>query len=715
MKSMMEFIKKYWLIMIITIQPILDIISYFQTKIGGQSYTWIARIILLIIIIAISFLKSKNKKSLFLKLSPIILFFILHFANLYRINNLNLISDLKYFVYVFQLPVLAIFLIDYYKNNLENLKDVKKGIIISGVIIIVSIAISFITNTYEPTYITSSHAIGITGWFSSANTNSMILCAIIPFIMYYFLYKKNPFIYGIISALCFAPLYLNGTKSCYLTLLATLIILIYITIVDKKITNKKSKTLMTVFLLIISLCLYNTSFTKTRNILETDNNESYKNEISEKPNNPGQIKPSTKPNEKEKNELIEILNTSYLYRDLINLHGEDKVIEALRGEFKIEDLSNNRLVKIINARISYNESDTLTRILGFGYSKISNQGYDMENDLHAIFYYYGFLGFIIYTIYLLYFLTKMIGCFIKDFKVILDGEFIMLGFIFTLLIFGGEYSGAFLRKSNANIYLSLYLVFIYYKCSSLTEKQHNIKSNKILKLFDKTYSKSKQEYINKMKKNLIDNKKTFVVTANPEAFMLGEKNDSYLKMLLDKNTEIIPDGIGLVKAGRMLGYNIEERIPGIDLAENLLEMASKYNKKIYLFGSKKEVIDKMAKLIKVKYPNATLVGAKDGYIQDKDKVFEDMIKKEADVILVALGMPMQEELIYKHLNKFKKGIFVGVGGSFDVLSGSKKRAPKIFIKLNIEWLYRILKEPKRIKRFYDNNVKFLFKIYKIKK
>ena len=74
----------------------------------------------------------------------------------------------------------------------------------------------------------------------------------------------------------------------------------------------------------------------------------------------------------------------------------------------------------------------------------------------------------------------------------------------------------------------------------------------------------------------------------------------------------------------------------------------------------------------------------------------------------------QEKLIYKHLNSFKKGIFVGVGGSFDVISGTKKRAPKLFIKLNLEWLYRIVTEPKRLKRFYNNNIKFILKIRKEK-
>ena len=89
---------------------------------------------------------------------------------------------------------------------------------------------------------------------------------------------------------------------------------------------------------------------------------------------------------------------------------------------------------------------------------------------------------------------------------------------------------------------------------------------------------------------------------------------------------------------------------------------------------------------------------------------QKIVKLNPDICLVALGIPKQELLISKYIENAKKGIYIGVGGSFDVLSGVKKRAPKIFIKLNLEWLYRIIKEPKRIKRFWNNNVKFLIKV-----
>lgn len=232
------------------------------------------------------------------------------------------------------------------------------------------------------------------------------------------------------------------------------------------------------------------------------------------------------------------------------------------------------------------------------------------------------------------------------------------------------------------------------------------------KLFDKLYKKGAQSFYEILSDNLKNNMKTFVVTANPETFMISEKNEDVRKMLLDKETVMVPDGIGVLKAGKKIGYNIEERITGIDIANELLKFGNEQKKSIYLFGSKQEVIDSMKIVIKEQYPNLKLVGTSNGYVTDKDKVFDEIVKLEPDIVLVALGIPLQEMLIYKHLNRFKKGIFVGVGGSFDVMSGMKKRAPKIFIKLNLEWLYRIMKEAKRLKRFYDSNVKFLFRIKK---
>ena len=121
------------------------------------------------------------------------------------------------------------------------------------------------------------------------------------------------------------------------------------------------------------------------------------------------------------------------------------------------------------------------------------------------------------------------------------------------------------------------------------------------------------------------------------------------------------------------------------------------------------------KKIKLEYPNIKISGATDGYVSDKDAVFEQIALKKPDVVMVALGIPAQELLISRHIQKFDKGIFMGVGGAFDVLSGMKKRAPEFFVKHNLEWLYRICSEPKRLKRFYKSNIRYLGEIRKVRR
>lgn len=233
-------------------------------------------------------------------------------------------------------------------------------------------------------------------------------------------------------------------------------------------------------------------------------------------------------------------------------------------------------------------------------------------------------------------------------------------------------------------------------------------------VLNRVYCNTKEEYYEEIKKDLKNNKKKFIITANPEIIMFSQKDKYVYDMLIDKKVSIVPDGIAVVKAANKLGIKVKERITGVDIATKLLEFCNQYNKKVYLFGAKQEIIDLLKQVISEKYPNLILVGTSNGYVEDKDNIMETIKKLEPDVVMVALGVPAQEKLIYKHLSDFKKGIFIGVGGSFDVISGSKKRAPKIFIKTNTEWLYRILKEPKRIKRFYNSNVKFLFKVRKYK-
>lgn len=234
----------------------------------------------------------------------------------------------------------------------------------------------------------------------------------------------------------------------------------------------------------------------------------------------------------------------------------------------------------------------------------------------------------------------------------------------------------------------------------------------MIRFFNKLYKGGREAFLSIVRDNLLNDKKMFIVTANPETFMLGEKDSELETLLLDYATTVVADGIGIVRGGKKIGIDITERIPGVEIAEKLLEYGSELNKTVFFLGAKQEVIDSLCLVVKEKYSFLKIVGAVNGYTSDKDTVFEEIKAAKPDIILVALGIPAQEKLIYKHFKDFDKGIFVGVGGSFDVLSGIKTRAPKLFIDLNLEWLYRLLREPSRIKRFYNSNIKFLLKLKK---
>ena len=228
-------------------------------------------------------------------------------------------------------------------------------------------------------------------------------------------------------------------------------------------------------------------------------------------------------------------------------------------------------------------------------------------------------------------------------------------------------------------------------------------------ILEKIYNDNENNFYKYLEKLLLENEKKFIITVNPEIVMKSYNNINIKNILLNDNNILVPDGISIIKKAKKYNINIKERITGVDISSKALEICNKNKKSIYLFGAKKEVLDKLIININQKYPNINIVGFSDGYVEDKDKIMQEIISLSPDLILIALGVPNQELLINKYIEKAKKGVFIGVGGTFDVLSGCKKRAPKLFIKLNLEWLYRIICEPTRLKRFIQNNIVFMFK------
>jgi len=209
-----------------------------------------------------------------------------------------------------------------------------------------------------------------------------------------------------------------------------------------------------------------------------------------------------------------------------------------------------------------------------------------------------------------------------------------------------------------------------------------------------------------------NNKQLFIVNINPEIIVSNYK-DEQVKNIFNAQKYQIPDGSGIVWASKKKDGKIKERITGIDLMQKICEESQKYNSKIYLYGGKKGIAEKAKEELKKQYTNINVVGTLDGYSDEKEAI-EDIKNKEPDIIFVGIGSPKQEEFIIKNKDKLKSAkILMPVGGSFDVISKTKKRAPKWMINYNIEWLYRLLKEPQRIIR-QVKLFKYMFLIIKNK-
>ncbi|CAD2072982.1 acetylglucosaminyldiphosphoundecaprenol acetyl-beta-D-mannosaminyltransferase [Phocicoccus schoeneichii] len=214
----------------------------------------------------------------------------------------------------------------------------------------------------------------------------------------------------------------------------------------------------------------------------------------------------------------------------------------------------------------------------------------------------------------------------------------------------------------------------------------------------------KSQFLNSILIPRIKNEeKTFIVTANPEIVDRTIHDHEYKEAVL-RSDFTVADGVGILVAAKMNKMNIKERIAGYDLLVDLLEFGNEERLKVYLLGAEESVNKKASDHVKVNFPNVEVVGRHHGFFDmNDDRIAKEINETKPDIIFVALGVPRQENWIHNNIDQFNKGVFMGVGGSFDVLAGTVKRAPDMWIKLNLEWLYRMMKQPER----FGRNLKIL--------
>ena len=225
----------------------------------------------------------------------------------------------------------------------------------------------------------------------------------------------------------------------------------------------------------------------------------------------------------------------------------------------------------------------------------------------------------------------------------------------------------------------------------------------------KVFNETKENFLREIDKR----DKTIVISGNPEILYNGLENEKLNKLFNGKDSIIIPDGVGTVLAAKMVKNPVKEKIAGIEVMKAIIEKCEKEGKGIYLLGAEEEILKLCKENIKKTFPNIKIVGSHNGFfdLNNCDDIIEDIKKSNPWGLFIAMGCPRQGNFIVNYIDELNGNFYMPVGGSFDVFAGKVNRAPKWMLSLGLEWLYRVLKEPWRIKRL-GVIPKFLLRVLK---
>ncbi|RED48933.1 WecB/TagA/CpsF family glycosyltransferase [Seonamhaeicola aphaedonensis] len=211
--------------------------------------------------------------------------------------------------------------------------------------------------------------------------------------------------------------------------------------------------------------------------------------------------------------------------------------------------------------------------------------------------------------------------------------------------------------------------------------------------------------------------KTIINTINPHSFCVAVKDKKFKNALVNSDI-LIPDGIGIVKAIKFLSNKKLNRITGADMHEHLVKLANKNNLKVFYLGASNSTLDKIKKRISKEYP-AVIVGSFSpeykSEFSEKDNIIlrERITNFSPDILFIGMTAPKQEKWVDSNIDEIDVSFVVSIGAVFDFYAGTVKRAPQWMINLNLEWFYRLVREPKRLwRRYLINNTKFIFYVLK---
>ncbi len=190
-----------------------------------------------------------------------------------------------------------------------------------------------------------------------------------------------------------------------------------------------------------------------------------------------------------------------------------------------------------------------------------------------------------------------------------------------------------------------------------------------------------------------------IVTADASMLVMAQ-DDAELRAIIAQADLVTPDSVGVLWAAKRLGHALPERVSGVEIVEQLCARSASKNYRLYFFGASAGIAEQAAARMQAKYPGAHIVGTRSGFFTDGDvpAIVADIRASRADVVCVALGIPKQEKWIAAHKYELGASVLIGVGGTLDVLSGNTRRAPRLFQAARLEWLWRVLTNPRKLSK-----------------
>ena len=225
--------------------------------------------------------------------------------------------------------------------------------------------------------------------------------------------------------------------------------------------------------------------------------------------------------------------------------------------------------------------------------------------------------------------------------------------------------------------------------------------HKVVKILGVRVDKvTKAQALEEFRRMLDGDRCELIVTPNAEIVEKASKTPQLRRIINEEAALVTPDGVGLIYASKLKGDPIEEKVAGIDFARSAIELCAQLGRSVYLLGSKPGVAEAAAANLEKEIPGLKIAGFRDGFFKDEEEaaIVEEINESGADFLCVALGSPKQEYFVIRHRDSLKVKAAAGLGGSLDIWSGQLNRAPAFYIDHGLEWLYRMIQEPKRLKR-----------------